>query len=189
MSNDNRIRIIGGRHRGRKLSFPDAPGLRPTSDRIRETLFNWLQTTLPGARCLDLFAGSGALGLEAASRGAGRVVLVERSRAVAERLLENGRLLGLEDLEVVQAEALRWLAATHQRFDVVFLDPPFADHLLERACTELVVAGRLAPGALVYLESDAAEGLPALPAALELIRHKQAGQVAFGLARLRDASP
>jgi 16S rRNA (guanine966-N2)-methyltransferase len=180
----NRIRIIGGRHRGRKLAFPDAPGLRPTGDRLRETLFNWLAPVLPGARCLDLFAGSGALGLEAASRGAGSVVLVEHQPAVARQLRANVTLLGLEPaVQVVAADALAWLADTPGRFDLVFLDPPFADGLLERVCNELVQRGCLAPEARIYLEADRRAGLPPLPPGLELMRQQQAGQVIVGLAR------
>ena len=103
----NQIRIIGGRHRGRKLRFPDLPGLRPSGDRSRETLFNWLQPVIAGARCLDLFAGSGALGFEAVSRGAASVVMVDRARKVVQQLSENARLLGEKRIEVIQADAVK----------------------------------------------------------------------------------
>ena len=122
----NRIRIIGGTHRGRRLAFPDAAGLRPTPDRVRETLFNWLMPHLPGARCLDLFAGSGALGLEAVSRGAREVVLVDANPAVVKSLQENLRLLGeTERARVIRSDALAFLRKeTDAPFDIVFLDPP-----------------------------------------------------------------
>jgi 16S rRNA (guanine966-N2)-methyltransferase len=179
----NRIRIIGGSHRGRKLPFPDLPGLRPSGDRVRETLFNWLQPFISGARCLDLFAGSGALGLEAASRGAAEVVLVDRAPQAARQLRENVALLGLEGAEVVQADGIQWLAGTVRSFDIVFLDPPFADRLLSQCLRSLVDGGWLTRGARVYLESDAAMGLPELPQKLEWEKTKRMGQVAFGLAR------
>ena len=177
----NQVRIIGGEHRGRKLSFPDIPGLRPTGDRIRETLFNWLQPRLPEASCLDLFAGSGALGLEAASRGAGRVVLLDRSPLVVDQLQHNISLLGLEQTQVEQADANTWLQTPSQQFDIVFLDPPFADDLLLSVCHDLVAGAWLKPDALVYIESDAASGPPELPPTLSILKDKKAGQVAYYL--------
>ena len=180
---DNRVRLIGGTHRGRRLEFPDSAGLRPTGDRIRETLFNWLQGVLPGARCLDLFAGSGALGLEAASRGAAEVVLVESVPAVARALRDNVARLGLDEtVRVVEADALRWLAAAPPaRFDIVFLDPPFAANLLGPVLDALDRGGWLAPGARVYLERSEAGDWP-LPDGWQLLRDKRAGQVAYALA-------
>lgn len=176
------LRIVGGRYRGRRLPIPDQPGLRPTPDRVRETLFNWLAPVLPGARCLDLFAGSGALGLEAASRGAGDVVLVERSEPVVRQLKANIAALGAESVHTVQADALRWLEREPPSpFDVVFLDPPFADALLGAACERLSAAAWLAPGARVYLESAARSAFPDLPAGWEPLRERTAGQVRFGL--------
>lgn len=183
MGASNQIRIIGGQHRGRKLDFADLPGLRPTGDRMRETLFNWLQPVIAGARCLDLFAGSGALGFEAASRGAGRVVLVDRAQKVVDQLHENVRLLRLDDVEVVRADGMKWLQGSPRVFDVLFLDPPFAENLLLRACRLLTENGWLAPDALIYLETDATVGLPDLPQPLVWEKHKRMGQVAFGLAR------
>jgi 16S rRNA (guanine966-N2)-methyltransferase len=176
-----RLRLIGGRWRGRRLPIPDQPGLRPSPDRVRETLFNWLAPVLPGARCLDLFAGSGALGLEAASRGASRVVLIERNDQVARQLRANCQTLDAHNVEVVQADALTWLAGTPQPFDLLFLDPPFAEGLLAPACRRLAERGWLAPGARVYLESADRTGFPPLPASWELIRERTAGQVRFGL--------
>ncbi len=177
----NQVRIIGGEHRGRRLSFPDIPGLRPTGDRIRETLFNWLQPRLPGASCLDLFAGSGALGLEAASRGAGKVLMLDSSPLVVRQLRENISLLRLEQTQVEQADAMVWLGRQSQPFDIVFLDPPFADNLLQDACRRLDEGAWLTANSLVYLEMDAAlEGLE-LPAGWEVLKEKKAGQVKFML--------
>ena len=176
------LRIIGGRHRGRRLPIPDVPGLRPTADRVRETLFNWLAPVLPGARCLDLFAGSGALGLEAQSRGAGAVVLVERNAGVVRQLQANVHILGATEVRVIEADALAWLAGTPSPFNLVFLDPPFADGLLAPACTLLASRGWLAPGARVYLETGDRAGFPPLPDGWDLIREQTAGQVRYGLA-------
>jgi 16S rRNA (guanine966-N2)-methyltransferase len=156
----NRVRIIGGTHRSRVLKFPDRPGLRPTPDRVRETLFNWLGQDLPGLACLDLFAGSGALGIEAASRGAASVVLVERDPVVADALRDNIALLRLDNASVVRGDALEFLRLDRHAFDVVFIDPPFAE--ADHAALLAKVADRLAPGARVYVESpralDAPEG-------------------------------
>jgi 16S rRNA (guanine966-N2)-methyltransferase len=156
-------------------------GLRPTPDRVRETLFNWLQPVLAGARCLDLFAGSGALGLEAASRGAGRVLLLEQAAAAARQLENNRRLLGLERVEVRQADALHWLRGEPEPFDIVFLDPPYAAGLQGPCAQLLAERGWLARGALVYLEADSGGTDPAWPAHWRLRRRKQAGQVSFCL--------
>ncbi len=188
----NRLRIIGGRHRGRKLAFPDANGLRPTPDRVRETLFNWLMPHLGGARCLDLFAGSGALGLEALSRGAGHVTLVEANPAVARQLEANLELLGEGGRsEVMCRDALAFLrTAPAGPFDIVFLDPPYDADLLPPAIAALEQGGWLADPAWIYLEVPVKKGeaaLPALPANWSLHREKRAGQVGYHL--IRRASP
>lgn len=177
----NRIRIIGGEHRGRRLAFPDSPGLRPTADRTRETLFNWLQSRLPGARCLDLFAGSGALGFEAASRGAGQVTLLERDGRVAGQLEANRALLGISSMQVCQADALGWLDQPASPFDIVFLDPPFADHLLSECCRKLDRGGWLRPDPRIYLEWDLHGPAPEVPEHWVNLKQKKAGQVAYGL--------
>jgi 16S rRNA (guanine966-N2)-methyltransferase len=171
------VRIIGGSWRGRRVRFPGAPGLRPTSDRRRETLFNWLAADIEGARCLDLFAGSGALGLEAASRGAARVTLVEASREVAAALAETVRELGAEDrVRVVHAQVARFLNREAAPADIVFLDPPFAQpRLAGDTLARLDASGWLAPGALVYLESAAHAEQPRVPAHWSLVRAKSAG--------------
>lgn len=172
----NRVRIIGGAWRSRFIQFPDARGLRPTPDRVRETLFNWLGQDLTGLRCLDLYAGSGALGFEAASRGARHVVLVERERAVCAALERNCTALKAEQVEVVPADATAFLHRDSRVYDVVFLDPPFAENpwdvLLER------LEPRLAPEAMVYRESG--NVLPA-PHGWEIHRQGRAGQVNYQL--------
>ena len=178
----NQLRIIGGEHGGRRLHFPDGRGLRPTADRVRETLFNWLRGAMHDCRVLDLFAGSGALGVEALSRGAGSVVFVERARAAAQQLRENLELLREQErTEVVQDDAQRWLARDTRRFDLVLLDPPFADGLLPEVCAELEQGGHLSDGAWIYLEQDSAQPWPRLPENWQLHREGHAGQAAFRL--------
>lgn len=181
----NAVRIIGGRHRGRRLSFLPGRGLRPTPDRVRETLFNWLRNDLGGAHCLDLFAGSGALGLEAISRGAATVVAVEQRRASVQRLRDNAALLGESDrVTVLQRDALRYLstAAPHP-FDIVFVDPPFAVDCVGRVCEGLVAPGWLSDSAVVYLEQDASHPWPACPPGWQIEREGRAGQTAQRLLR------
>ncbi|MCF7993055.1 MAG: 16S rRNA (guanine(966)-N(2))-methyltransferase RsmD [Thiohalocapsa sp.] len=181
------LRIVGGRHRGRKLPVPIQPGLRPTADRTRETLFNWLAPVIAGSRCLDCFAGSGALALEALSRGAARVLMIERAPAVADQLRANLCALSVpaEAADVVEGDALRWLAdAPVQPFDIVFLDPPFADALLAPVCEVLQRRGWVAPGALIYLEAPGLDGMGPLPPTWSMLREKRAGHVAFGLAEV-----
>lgn len=178
----NQLRIIGGRWRSRRLPFPPIAGLRPTADAVRETVFNWLQRSLEGACCLDLFAGSGALGLEAVSRGARQTVLVERSQAVVESLRENvDRLRAGQTVRVVQADALRFLAGKAEPFDLIFLDPPFKSTLIERVCRRLESAGWLADGALIYLETDRHRPSDGLPSDWRPIRIGTAGTVSYRL--------
>ena len=159
-----KLRIISGNWRGRRLAVPDLPGLRPSGDRAREVLFNWLQGDLRGARCLDLFAGTGALGLEAASRGAASVVLVEQDRALCRHLTELGRQWpGGDVLTVVQADAMRWLERAEGPFDIVFVDPPFGAGLYAATLDALARPGLLAAGALIYIESAARSPAPFQP--------------------------
>ena len=161
----NSVRIIGGGWRGRRVNFPDVPGLRPTPDRVRETLFNWLQQAVAGARCLDLFAGSGALGLEALSRGAKQLVFVEQAVAASRSLQEQLILLGGGSrAQVVEMGAARYLRSPAEPFDIVFLDPPFGQGALAEYVPLLGEGLWLKQGALVYLENEKAEGIPALPA-------------------------
>lgn len=176
------VRIIGGERRGHRLQFVDQGGdLRPSSDRMRETLFNWLQFELPGLRVLDLFAGSGVLGAEALSRGAQRAVLVEKKRERAADL--KRQLLPLFDdrIEIHNADALQWLAHSALQFDLVFVDPPYDLGLAEPACAALEQQGLLAEDAWIYVESRRHEEAPAVPSNWQLHREKSGGDV---LARL-----
>ncbi len=182
-----RIRIIGGRWRGRQLTFPAAPGLRPTGDRIRETLFNWLQPQLPDANCLDLFAGSGALGFEALSRGAAALVSVELNSSAVQALRVNLAALGEPNCCIVAADAVTWLQTTPPRntFDIVFLDPPFASNLSHRVAHLLENNGWLNAHALIYIETPThhAPGAPAdkLPENWQPVKQKVAGDVDYRL--------
>ncbi|KFW99952.1 16S rRNA methyltransferase [Pectobacterium betavasculorum] len=175
------IRIIGGQWRGRKLPVPDSPGLRPTTDRVRETLFNWLAPVIQQARCLDCFAGSGALGLEALSRYAAHATLLEMERAVAQQLTQNLALLRAENAEVVNTDALNWLAKPGTPFDVVFLDPPFRKELLNNTLALLEQQGWLAPDAWIYVETEVENAQLTIPDNWQLHREKIAGQVAYRL--------
>lgn len=178
----NQLRIIAGRWRGRKLSFASVPGLRPTPDRVRETLFSWLSQVIRDARCLDLYAGSGALGIEAASRGAAEVVLVDNDPTVVQTLREQLQLLEASQVRVVQADVGNWLSVNPAPFDIVFLDPPFRENLLAGSIRQLENGGWLAADALVYIEAE--KGLvPDLPVGWEMYRSKSAGQVGYHLAR------
>lgn len=183
------FRVIAGQWRGRRLSFPPLKGIRPSPDRVRETLFNWLGPGIEGARCLDLFAGSGALGLEALSRGAGEVVFVDRNRAATEAIAEHLKTLDCDRGKVACNTAEAFLGQGKEQFDVVFLDPPFGEDLLPRLCTLIEQYDRLAPGARVYLECEAGLGEPALPGSWSLVRSKRAGQVGYHLASRDQGKP
>jgi 16S rRNA (guanine966-N2)-methyltransferase len=181
----NSVRIIGGGWRGRRVNFPDIPGLRPTPDRVRETLFNWLQNAVTGARCLDLFAGSGALGLEALSRGAKESVFVEQAVAASRALQEQlTRLGGASKGQVVEMGASRYLRSSPKPFDIVFLDPPFGQDALTEYVALLDKGDWLRPGALVYLENEKSAGVPQLPGHWEILKSKSAGEVGYHLARV-----
>ena len=177
------LRIIGGTWRGRKLRFPPSPEIRPTPDRVRETLFNWLGTRLPGARCLDLFAGSGALGLESLSRGAGQVTFVERDAAAVRELRARLSEWGATGAQVEQGDALRFLKGPGGGgpFDIVFLDPPFDSDSLTAAAGLLEQGQWLAPDALIYVEYAARNDFPALPPSWAGLKAKQAGEVGYHL--------
>ncbi len=177
------IRIIGGRWRGRNIRFREAPGLRPTPSRVRETLFNWLGQELPEYQCLDLFAGSGALGFEALSRGAARVVMVEKHPATAKCLRDNAERLGATGAEIVAAEALHWLRRDKRCFDLIFLDPPFAGQDLELVLP--LLHERLNPGGMVYCESP--EGVSESPFWSEF-RSSRAGRVTHQLLKPEQGS-
>ena len=174
--NANRVRIIGGAWRRRLVQFPAVDALRPSADRVRETLFNWLGQDLTGLTCLDLFAGSGVLGFEAASRGAARVMMVEKNRVVARALQVNAEQLGAAQVEVVQGDALDYLRSDTRQFDVVFVDPPFSEDLL--ATVLPAVVSHLATGARVYVES----GQPLTAGApWRMLRGQKAGRVYYQL--------
>ncbi len=171
----NQVRIIGGTWRSRILRFPDLPGLRPTPDRVRETLFNWLGQRLDGQRCLDLFAGSGALGFEAASRGAAEVVMVEHDPRALAALVRNAHALGATQVHILRADALGYLEGDCGRFDLILLDPPFASGLLAPALAR--AATRLAPGGRIYAEFGTRPDLTAW----RILREGRAGQSHFCL--------
>jgi 16S rRNA (guanine966-N2)-methyltransferase len=175
------LRIIGGAWRGRRLRFPPVPEIRPTPDRVRETLFNWLGSRVAGARCLDLFAGSGALGLEALSRGAGHVTFVERDPLAARELRARLAEWKATGAHVEPTEALHFLKGHAQAFDIAFLDPPFASGVLGDAARLLEERSWLAPGALIYVETDAQGTLAALPESWKSAKAKQAGAVGYHL--------
>jgi 16S rRNA (guanine966-N2)-methyltransferase len=177
-SSKGRIRIIGGEHRGRKLAVLERPGLRPTPDRVRETLFNWLGQRLDGLACLDLFAGTGALGFEAASRGARRVVMVEQDRDAFASLEKAREALGAAAVALVQGDAFDYLRRAGETFDVVFLDPPFGQNALPGVLAALTP--RLSAGARVYVEAAAAQ---AVAQPWEELRSARAGQVSYQLLR------
>jgi len=178
----NKVRIIGGSHRRRLIEFPDAEGLRPTPDRVRETLFNWLGQTLDGRRCLDLFAGSGALGFEAASRGAAEVIMVERNRSVYRNLQENIKKLGFANVALYGEDGLEFAKQQNKPFDVVFLDPPFQSDYLPKLLSILV--DKLEEDGVVYVES----GTPFEPdAAWRVIKQARAGAVFYQLLRYGQA--
>ena len=176
---ESKIRIIGGKHRGRRIAVPEREGLRPTPDRVRETVFNWLQWEIGGAYVLDAFAGSGALGLEALSRGAASVLFVEREADAVARL----RALLTEWQEpharVQQGDALR--LAPSARYDVIFLDPPFADGVHEQALSHFLHDGWLKPHGKVYVEIPFKHGDLPLPAGWDWHKQGRAGRVYFGL--------
>jgi 16S rRNA (guanine966-N2)-methyltransferase len=187
----NEVRIIGGKWKGRKLGFVGTAGLRPTLGRVRGSLFNWLSADVSGARCLDLYAGSGALGFEALSRGASELVFVERNRKAAEALKRNAELMGA-NAEIFTTTACRFLGQASHRWDLIFVDPPFRSHELESALGLIASRQLLAPDGLVYFERPKAEPLafvgqtdPNQPRAehraWHLLKHAHAGDSQFGL--------
>ena len=184
MAAKNEVRIIAGRWRGRRLNFPPVSGLRPTPGVVRETLFNWLQAEAEGSRCLDLFAGSGALGFEAASRGAARVVEVEAHPKVVRALKRNITMLDAPQMEVVAADVKRFLRRSPgEPFDLVFLDPPFGEGWVGPCCETLEADDWLAPGARIYVEAERDLQSPPVPGSWERLRHKQVGDVGCHLYR------
>ena len=173
-----RLRIVAGKWRSRLLDIADVPGLRPTSERIRETLFNWLAPSLQGARCLDLFAGTGALGFEALSRGATLVVFVENSRRAVRAIENSVQVLDAPGAVVHCGDAADFVrSAAPASFDIIFLDPPFADDRLEETCRLIDDRGLLATGGRIYLEQDRAKPETPLPGRWRVLKNKTAGNV------------
>jgi 16S rRNA (guanine966-N2)-methyltransferase len=175
------LRIIAGNWRGRQLTFPDVEGLRPTGDRVRETLFNWLQPVLGFSRCLDCFAGSGALGFEAASRGAAEVVMVEADQQAFKTLKENKTALQAEQCDLIHAKVEAYLDRIDKKFDVVFLDPPYQHDLWSEVAAMLTEKELLNAGARIYLEYPRRQPQPDLPESWHCLREKQAGDVKYAL--------
>ncbi len=178
---ENKLRIIGGCWRSRRLGFHAVEGLRPTPARVRETVFNWLQYDIEGSRCLDLYAGSGALGFEAASRGAKTVVQVENNPLACEALRVNIRLLDAQQVTVHTKDARAYLAGRGEPFDIVFLDPPFRQDMAYGVCQYLDEQGWLSPYAKIYLETEPEFDLAGLPASWQVIKQKKTGAVAYRL--------
>lgn len=179
----SQVRIIGGSWRGRKLTVVDAPGLRPTADRIRETLFNWLAEDCRAAVVLDCFAGSGALGFEALSRGAKRLVALERQPQALDGLRAEVRRLQAADVEIIGGDAVQSIGRLNQRFDIVFIDPPYAEPQLRQQVVARLLAGDcLRPGARVYFEWPTSESFELPSPALQWLKRKSAGRVNYAIA-------
>ncbi|WP_133130950.1 16S rRNA (guanine(966)-N(2))-methyltransferase RsmD [Legionella yabuuchiae] len=172
------IRIIGGQYRGKKIHFPAITGLRPTPDRVRETLFNWLMSIIRGSRCLDAFAGSGALGFEAHSRGAAKVVMVEESSKAYSHLLNEAKAFEPSGITIIKGDAYRYLKETQEQFDIIFLDPPFAQNYLP-LIQALEHKNVLVPTGYVYIESP--QEIELNPLYWKKLKLKQSGQVFYGL--------
>lgn len=177
------IRLIGGRFRGKKLHFPAIDGLRPTPDRVRETIFNWLMNDIRDARCLDAFAGSGALGFEALSRGAARAVLIEQSPVAYAHLKKQAVSFNTPHLTVIKMDACAYLQQTTDQFDIIFLDPPFTKNYLPQCLALLSNSNTLAVDGLLYVESP--HLITTDPSQWELLKSKQSGQVVYSLYRKR----
>ena len=177
-----RLRIVAGKWRSRLLDIADVPGLRPTSERVRETVFNWLAPSIQGARCLDLFAGTGALGFEALSRGATQVVFVENSRRATKAIENSAKMLGAAGAVIHCGDADDYVRnAQPASFDIIFLDPPFADDRLEALCGQIEEQRILAPGGRIYLEQDRAKPETPLPDRWRVLKDKTAGNVRYML--------
>jgi 16S rRNA (guanine966-N2)-methyltransferase len=181
-SRPGRLRIVAGKWRSRLLDIADAPGLRPTSERVRETVFNWLAPLIQGARCLDLFAGSGALGFEALSRGAASVVFVDNSGSAIKAIEKSARALEAAGADIHRGDAADYVRnARPASFDIIFLDPPFADDRLDDLCALIEERGILAPGGRVYLEQDRGQAETPLPDRWRVLKDKTAGNVRYML--------
>ncbi len=179
----NQLRIIGGSWRGRKLNFADAKGLRPTLDRVRETLFNWLQNDIYDSYCLDLYSGSGALGFEALSRGAAHVTMVDNNRQVYQQLTKNMSLLNCDNVDISCISAMDFLstATIKNPYQIVFLDPPFKQNLLDTICKKLEQHNILSANCLIYIEAEKMLQLTAIPENWTQLKEKKTGQLAYYL--------
>lgn len=181
MANNNSLRIIGGEWRSRRLQFIDSPKIRPTPDRVRETLFNWLGDKINGANCLDLFAGSGALGFESISRGAKHAFLIENDAKIVAKLTQQKALFHASNIEIRQQNALKFLQQDQHQFDVIFLDPPYTSSLLEQSLPSLIEKQFLSPDGLLYIETPSMQtAMPELKT-LKCVREKIAGEVRYAL--------
>lgn len=179
-SNKGSIRIIAGLHRGRKLPVLMAEGLRPTTDRVKETVFNWLMPFIQDSNCLDCFAGSGGLGFEALSRGASHVSLIELNKAAVQQLKENQQLLQTDNVSIINSDVIDFIKSNTEKFDVVFLDPPFRKGFVEQT-TQLLNENSLADNALIYVEMESEQNSQQLPLNWKLLKEKVAGQVIYRL--------
>lgn len=179
-NNKGSIRIIAGSYRGRKLPVLMAEGLRPTTDRVKETVFNWLMPFIQDSLCLDCFAGSGGLGFEALSRGASHVSFVELNKAAAQQLLENQRLLKSANVSIINSDVLGFIEKNTNKFDIVFIDPPFRKNLVEQTAKQLNEHS-LADNALIYVEMESEQNNQQLPINWTLLKEKIAGQVVYRL--------
>ncbi len=177
----NKLRIIAGEWRSRQLLFEDMPGLRPTPARVRETLFNWLQKEIRGSRCLDLFSGSGALGFEAASRGAKDVLMVEQNAQACRLIHQNKQSLAANQINIEHSDVFKFLASDPQLFDLVFLDPPFAKGMAQQTCQWLEEKAWLAAQAKIYVEVESQLVLDQMPGNWLCLKQKKAGEVAYYL--------
>lgn len=179
----NKVRIIGGQWRSRQITFPDLPGLRPTADRIRETLFNWLAPKIEGARCLDLFAGSGALGFEALSRGAAQVTFVDQARQVIDALKKNAQSLQTTQAEFILGAFPKILEIIKGPFDVIFLDPPFYQNLIQPAAQLIEDKKLLVSGGLIYIETEKDLKPLLLPPHWQILKEKQTSTLSYYLCK------
>jgi len=178
----NQIRIIAGSMRGRKITFPDGRGLRPTLDQVRETLFNWLAADIPGSICLDLFAGSGALGFEAISRGASSVIMVDANSKVTDNLKKNVNNLSIENVKIINQKAKKFLEKNQQLFDLVFLDPPFEKGMLDSITTQ--IKPHLSEKALVYVEQENSNSTIDFSDEWKVIKSKKGSRFCYALIAL-----
>ena len=177
----NKLRIIGGDWRSRCISFIDTPGLRPTPARVRETVFNWLRNDIIGSHCLDLYAGSGALGFEAASREAKSVVQVENNSLACKALQDNATMLAATQIKTIQSDVFQYLTGAAQEFDIVFIDPPFAMDLVVQTCLLLEAKNWLSKHAKIYVETESTLTLAGMPENWRLLKSKVTGEVGYHL--------